>query len=370
MKIDSIEIFAIQLPLVRPFIVAYDAFHDLPSIIVKITTDTGLVGYGEGMPDPHVTGETFDSTYNMLVKDLAPQLIGENPFNLERIHAVMSSVVYHATTAKAAIDIACYDLMGKATGQPVYNLLGGKYHDSLAVPFVISILEPDEMARQAAQAIKDGYTSIKIKVGGDPSVDVKRIRAVRKAIGEDVQLRVDANQGWRNVSTTLRVLKEVEDCRMEWIEQPVMADDLIGLAEVRQKTIIPVMVDEGLHGDKDMREVIVRQAADLINIKLMKCGGLYPALKLVAQAEMAGMDCQVGSMVESSIATAAGAHLSIAKKAIFSNEMVGPLMFSREVGSLTYEKNKLMLGGRPGLGVDVDEEKLRELTVFSAWIKK
>lgn len=366
MKIVAIEVFATELPLVRPFIVAYDAFHKLPSIIVKMTTDTGLVGYGEGMPDPHVTGETFSSTYEMLVKDIAPLVLGANPFDIEKVHRIMGQAVYCAPSAKAAIDIACYDLMGKAAGQPVYNLLGGKAHDFLTVPYVVSILPPEEMARQAAQALQDGYSSIKIKVGGDPAVDVKRIRAVREAIGPDVQLRVDANQGWRNVATTMRVLKQVEDCQLDWIEQPVLADDLIGLAEVRQKTFIPVMVDEGLHGDKEMREVIVRQAADLINIKLMKCGGLYPALKLVAQAEMAGMGCQVGSMVESAVATAAGAHLSLAKGMIVSNEMVGPLMFSRDFGQLRYEQDRLLLADRPGLGVEVDEAVVRELSVFAA----
>ncbi|KQL46051.1 mandelate racemase [Brevibacillus choshinensis] len=369
MKIISIEVFAAQLPLLRPFIVAYDVYHELPSIIVKITTDTGITGYGEGMPDSHVTGETFSSTYEMLVKDIGPLLIGENPFDIEKIHRIMSSAVYHAPTAKAAIDIACYDAMGKATSQPVYNLLGGKSHETLTVPYVVSILAPEEMARQAAQAVQDGYTSIKIKVGDNPLVDVKRIQAVREAIGADIQLRVDANQGWCDAATAMRVLKQVEDCQMEWIEQPVLADDLIGLAQVRQKTFIPVMVDEGLHGDKEMREIIDRQAADFINIKLMKCGGLYPACKLVAQAEMAGMRCQVGSMVESSVATAAGAHLSIAKEMIFSNEMVGPLMFSQDFGKLNYQKNELILSDRPGLGVEVDEEVVRRFSVHSAVIE-
>lgn len=369
MKITSIEIFGTNLPLHRPFIVSYDSYYELPSIIVKVTTDTGIVGYGEGMPDSHVTGETFASSYIMLEKDLAPALIGENPFQLERIHEKMNALVHHATTAKTAIDLACYDIMGKATGQPVYNLLGGRYHDALDVPCIISILAPDEMARQAAEAIKEGYTNVKIKVGDNPVVDVQRIRAVREAIGPDIPLRVDANQGWRNAATTMRVLQQVEDCQIGWIEQPVLAADIIGLAEVRQKTTIPVMIDEGLHGDKEMREVIMRQAADLINIKLMKCGGIFPALKLVAQAEMAGIGCQVGSMVESAIATAAGAHLCIAKKAIFSNEMVGPLMFSRDFGTLVFEQNRLKLTERPGLGVDVDENVVRELAVCSALIQ-
>ncbi len=365
MKITSVSISGIKLPLIRPFIVSYTTYYDMPTIIVKIETDTGLVGYGEATPDEHVTGETWESTYAVLHKKLAPAVLGADPFQIERIHEQMNAAIYGAPSAKAAIDIACYDLMGKASGQPVYNLLGGKYHDSLDVPFVISILAPDEMARQAAEAVEAGYKTIKVKVGTNAALDVERIRAVRQAIGKDVLMRVDANQGWKSRATSMFVLKQVEDCQMDWIEQPVLADDITALAEIRRQTHIPVMVDEGVHGDREMREVIVKQAADKLNIKLMKCGGLYPALKLVAQAEMAGIECMVGSMVESAVATAAGAHLSTAKRNIIANEMVGPLMFSRDVARMDYRNSQLHLDEKPGLGLEVDETVIHELAAMA-----
>ncbi|NRQ55020.1 mandelate racemase/muconate lactonizing enzyme family protein [Brevibacillus sp. HD1.4A] len=363
MKITSVHIHAITLPLVRPFIVAYASYNEMPSIIVKVETDQGLVGYGESVPDQHVTGETWESTYAMLVHSLAPAIIGENPFALERIHHLLDQCVYKAPAAKAAIDLACYDLMGKATGQPVYQLLGGKYHSVLTLPYVLSILQPETMAAEAKQAVADGFDSIKIKVGSDLATDIERIRAVREAVGPDIRLRVDANQGWENRTNTLTALKQVEDCRIDWMEQPVVAHDLDALADIRRQTSIPIMVDEGVLGASEMREVIAKKAADKVNIKLMKCGGIYPAAKLVHQAEMAGMECQIGSMPESSIGSAAGAHLSIAKKNIVSNELAGPFIFAKDVANLTCQGNQILLSDKPGFGVELDEAVLTQLTV-------
>ncbi|WP_144509656.1 mandelate racemase/muconate lactonizing enzyme family protein [Bacillus sp. FJAT-22090] len=369
MNIKSIEVFAIRLPFIDPFIISYHTYNDMPSIIVKVETDTGIIGYGEGTPDEHVTGETWESTYAVLTKTLAPALIGDNPFQIEKIHDKMNKVVLGVPTAKAAIDIACYDIMGKATNQPIYNLLGGQYHDMLEVPKVISILSPEEMATQAKTAISEGYKSLKLKVGTDKELDFKRICAVRAAVGSDVPIKVDANQGWVNSYNTLYVLERIKACNVELIEQPVVANDIDALLEVKQKTTIPIMIDEGLHGSKELKEVIVKRAADKINIKLMKCGGLYPATQLVHQAELGGIDCQIGSMVESAVASAAGLHLSLAKKSIHSNELVGPLMFSKDIATLRYELPYVYLSEAPGLGIEVDEQALTELTTESMLIQ-
>jgi L-alanine-DL-glutamate epimerase-like enolase superfamily enzyme len=368
MKIKSIEIFGISLPLVHPFIIAYDTYYEIPSIIVRMETDDGFVGYGEAVPDEHVTGETYQSTIEVLKSHLAPVLLGENPFQIERIHEKMNAKIYGVPSAKAALDIACYDLMGKISGQPVYRLLGGPYHETVKVPVVLSIQEPERMAEEAKLAAEKGYSSIKIKIGHDVDMDIERVKAVRAAVGPAVQLRVDVNQGWKNVTTSLYALKRLEECGIDWIEQPILADDIDGLAEIRQKTTIPVMIDEGLHGSKELRQVIEKKAADLINIKLMKCGGLFPAVKLIYQAEMAGIRTQIGSMVESSVATAAGAHLALAKKNVLSNEMVGPFMFSRDIGNLKYDGERILLGSEPGLGIDVDQTILKSLQKVSFYI--
>lgn len=365
MKIKSIEIFAIRLPLITPFIISYTTYEDMPSIIVKIETECGIIGYGEGTPDEHVTGETWESTFTILSKTLAPSLINHDPFQIEKMHEKMNKTVIGVPTAKAAIDIACYDIMGKATKQPVYNLLGGQFHDKLEIPKVISILTPEEMAQEATIAKVEGYKTIKLKVGTNKEQDIKRICAVRSAVGKGYPLKVDANQGWINSSDTMYVLERIQHCEIDWIEQPVVANDIDALQEVRQKTSIPVMIDEGIHGPNELKEVILKRAADKINIKIMKCGGLYPASQLVHQAELGGLVCQIGSMVESSVASAAGLHLALAKKSIQSNELVGPLMFSKDIATIKYDIPYVHLSDEPGLGIHINEQNLTEITVRS-----
>jgi L-alanine-DL-glutamate epimerase-like enolase superfamily enzyme len=362
MKIIAVGIYKIHLPLKDPFIISYDTYTSMPSIIVRMETDQGLVGSGEGVADEHVTGETQASTYQVLKGILIPAILGQNPFNIEKIHDVMNRKIYGSTTAKAAIDIACFDIIGKVVNQPVYNLLGGKYHEKFPLAHVLSILEPEEMAIEAARAVEEGYRLLKMKVGTDKWKDIERIKAVREKVGKDIIIRVDANQGWVNSADTIFVLNRIQECEIDWVEQPVLADDIDSLLEVKQKTNIPVMVDEGLKGNREMREIIIKRAADKINIKLMKCGGIYPATKLVHQAEMAGIGCQIGSMVESSIGSAAGFHVAFSKKNITSVELTGPLKFGKDVGNLAYEVPYIRLNNRPGLGIDVDENVLRELT--------
>ena len=365
MKITKIEIYAIRLPLYDPFVISYASYDDMPSVIVKMTTDTGHIGYGEGVADDHVTGESWESLFAVLKNTLAPKLIGENPKNMERIHEIMDSAIYGVPTAKAALDIACYDAVGKSLGVPVYDLLGGRYHEEFPITHVLSIGTPEKMADEAEAKVAAGYRSMKMKVGTEVMADVKRIEAVRARVGEDIAIRVDVNQGWKNSANTLQGLGKLAHCSLDWIEQPVLADDFDGMVEIKSKTSVPVMIDEGLRGVRDMREIIAKRAADKVNIKLMKCGGIYPATKLAHMAEMAGIECQVGSMVESSIASSAGFHVSFSKKVITSVELTGPLKFSKDVGNLHYDVPFIRLNNRPGLGIDVDEQVLQELTVFS-----
>ena len=367
MKIKQLEIFAIDLPLIEPFIVSYDTYPSMPSIIVKLTTECGLVGWGESVPDDHVTGETLEGTYAVLKHRLAPKLIGQNPMEFEKIHELMDRLVKNAPAAKAAIDIACFDVTGKKLGVPVYQLIGGRYHDKFPITHVLSIGEPEKMAAQAAEKIAQGYRSFKMKVGRDVASDVARIQAVRARVGEDIAIRVDVNQGWKNSGNTLQALSQLQSARLDWLEQPVVADDIDAMVEIKSKTTVPVMIDEGLCGVRDMREIIAKRAADKVNIKLMKCGGIYRAMQLAAMAEMAGMECQIGSMLESSIGSAAGFHVAFSKKVITSVELTGPLKFSKDIGNLkaSYHIPFIELGTGAGLGVEIDEAILAELTQYS-----
>ncbi|WP_431028816.1 mandelate racemase/muconate lactonizing enzyme family protein [Lysinibacillus sp. LZ02] len=371
MNIKQLEIFAIDLPLIEPFIVSYDTYPSMPSIIVKLTTECGLVGWGEAVPDDHVTGETFEGTYAVLKHRLAPQLIGENPMNFERIHELMDSLVKNAPAAKAAIDIACFDVTGKKLGVPVYQLIGGRYHENFPITHVLSIGEPEKMAMQAAEKVAEGYRSFKMKVGRDVASDVARIKAVRERVGETIAIRVDVNQGWRNSGNTLQALAQLEEVGLDWLEQPVVADDIDAMVEIKSKTAVPVMIDEGICNFRDMREIIAKRAADKVNIKLMKCGGIYRANQLAAMAEMAGMECQIGSMLESSIGSSAGFHVAFSKKVMTSVELTGPLKFSKDIGNLraSYKIPFIELGTGVGLGVEIDESMLAELTQYSDVIR-
>ncbi|QUG42758.1 dipeptide epimerase [Psychrobacillus sp. INOP01] len=363
MKIISIQVNAIHLPFKNPFTIAYETYKVMPSLILKMETDDGLVGYGEAVPDQHVTGETWESTLSNIKNYLAPVVLGENPFNIEKIHDKMNAVLHYAPTAKAAIDIACYDLMGKVAKQPIFNLLGGAYYQSLSITHVIGMGTNEEMIKEAKSAIDQGYSELKIKVGNTPREDVQLVAEIRKAVGPKIKLRLDANQGWKQTTTALQALKELEKYYIDWMEQPIIAANRVGLAELHQRTSIPIMADESIHGAEQLRELISLNAIDLINIKLMKCGGIYPAQQLVHQAQMAGISCIIGSMIESSISTAAGAHLALSKKNVVANELGSPLIFSKDIAPMMYKKNKLFVPQQPGLGIQVNEELLKRLSI-------
>ena len=362
MKIKQVEVFGLEIDLKVPFIISYDRYDVMPTILTRIETESGYVGWGEAVPDQHVTGETWDSTIEVIYHELASLVIGELPFNINLIHKKMNEEMKDVPGAKAAIDLALYDLMGKISKQPVYRLIGGKSHQKLDIPQVISILSPEEMTKEAKEYAEQEFKHIEIKVGTDPDTDIKRIQMVRQALSDHVRLRVDANQGW-TVNEAIYVIRQTKDCQVDWYEQPTKAGDHEAMAEVRRATFANIVADESVHQMSDLIELMKVRGADYINIKLMKTGGIYPALKLANLAEEQSIPCQVGSMVETAIGTMAGAHLSISQQIIHSNEMVGPLMFKEDVARMEYRDRTLVVHDRPGYGIDVDEEMVRTKAV-------
>ncbi|MEW9676314.1 dipeptide epimerase [Lentibacillus sp. L22] len=362
MKIKKVEIFGLTMNLIKPFIISYNHFDDMPVILVRMETEDGYFGWGESVPDPYVTGETWESTLEIINHELAPLVIDDSPFNLNLIHQKMNERIFHVPAAKAAIDLALYDLVGNILSQPVYRLIGGKTHSHLDIPNVISILPPKKMAKEAAELLKKGIRHVKIKVGTDVETDIERIRQVSQVLPKKVKLRVDANQGW-TVTEAVYVIEQTRDCRVEWYEQPTKAGDHKAMAEVRNATHVQIMADESIHDISDLIELNKYRGADFINIKLMKTGGIYPALKLASLAESLGLFCQVGSMVETAVGTMAGAHLSLSQYIIRSNEMVGPLMFKDDVGETEYRDSRIIVSDRSGFGLNVNEEFVRNKAV-------
>ncbi|PPA71052.1 mandelate racemase/muconate lactonizing enzyme family protein [Jeotgalibacillus proteolyticus] len=363
MKITEASIWGIHLPLKEPFVVSYATFPYMPSIILELKTDNGLSGFGEAVPDEHVTGESFEGAYELLKHILIPEVLGESPFNIEHIHQKMNEKLIQNPSIKAAVDIACYDLMGKASGLPIYDLIGGRAHERLTYPKVISIGTPEKMAAQCTRALEEGYKDLKIKLSGDVQADVDRLHAIRKAAGKGVPIRVDVNQGWKTADQAKRALSQFDTLDLDWVEQPLAPHEFEAMNELRSHSSIPLMLDESVVSETDLNRAIVSRAADKINIKLMKCGGIYPAIHMAKTAEAAGLTCQIGSMVESSIGSAAGYHAAMARKNITSTELTGPLLFSCDIGNLNYQIPEAVLNDQPGLGINIDRVALDELSV-------
>lgn len=369
MIISSVEIIPVRLPLREPFVVSYATYADTLSVLVRIRTADGAEGWGEATPDPNVTGETWGGVAETIRQHLAPALLGRDARHREAALMVLDARVEDAPSAKAALDIALHDLVSRAMGVPLWQLLGGKARDALQISRVISIGAPAAMASAALQHVAAGFRAVKVKVGDSerPMLDVQRVAAVREAIGPEMVIKIDVNQGWKSPGVAIAAIRAMAPSRPAYIEQPVLWWDMEGLAEVRCQTGAMIMIDEGCHSPRDMLRAISLRAADLVNVKLMKTGGIINALKLNAIAEAGGIGAQVGTMVESSIASAAGLHTAIAMSNVRTVEMGGPLMLAEDIGEAKnwYQNDMVTVPETPGLGIEVDETRVRRFS--EAW---
>lgn len=369
MKIVGAELRRIHLPLREPFKIAYNTWTSMPSLILRLETDTALVGWGESVPDEGVTGETIEGVYATLAERLLPELIGQDALAIEEFHERAGKVINGGYAAKAAIDIALFDLKGQSCNQPLYQLLGGDTN-VVTAPAVLGMSAPESLKERLLEYLAAGYTHYKLKLGGSYGEDCRRVAMAREILGEGATIKVDANQGWDTWDKALQVIKGIEPYNIELVEQPVRHWDFAGLQRVRQNSPIPIMVDEGVCDARDLLRLILAGGIDWVNIKLMKCGGILPATKMAALAEAAGIKVQVGSMLESSIGSLAGAHLHRAYSCIKSSEMVGPRWFSQDIGDFRYQGCRVVFSDRPGLGVKIDEDMLKRLTVSGVRIEQ
>ncbi|NLL35957.1 MAG: dipeptide epimerase [Fretibacterium sp.] len=353
MKITRYRLGTLAIPLKKPFKTALRSTSVVTTNIFELGTDEGLVGYGEAPPTAAITGDTDGSIVCTLATRIAPALLGREVADLQdSLSAVAQSAVGNHS-AKAAADIALHDLWGKAYGQPLYRLWGGSPR-TFETDYTISLNPLDEMARDAAEAVQEGYSALKIKVGVDFRLDMQRMAAVRSAVGSDVLLRVDANQGW-TAKEAVRTIRRMEDegLDVELVEQPVPAHDLEGLKLVTDSVSTLILADESLCSARDAQRLIALRAADLLNIKLMKSGGLAEALRICAAAEAAGMECMIGAMMESKISVSAAAHLALARRVITRFDLDPPILCAHDPveGGVSYDGAVLSLNDAPGLGI-------------------
>ena len=354
MKITDLRMGRISVPLRVPFKTALRRVDSVEDTVIELVTDEGISGFGEAPPTAVITGDTRGAIEGAITEVLRPLLIGRDPLAREENCALVQKALVHNGSAKAACDMALWDLHGKALGQPVYRMLGGSVR-TIETDLTISVNPPEEMARDARDAVERGYDTLKIKVGIDPSLDVARLSAVRDAVGPEIRLRIDANQAWRP-REAVHILNEMQakGLGLELVEQPVPAQDLDGLAYVTQNSDVPVLADESVFSPADAMTILQRHAADLINIKLMKCGGFTNALRIASACEIYGVECMLGCMLEAKISVNAAVHLACARSGIITRiDLDGPALCSEDpiLGGAVFEGKRITVSDAPGLGI-------------------
>ncbi|MEK4426277.1 dipeptide epimerase [Solibacillus sp. FSL K6-1523] len=352
MKITKVKVGFVEAPLITPFKTALRTVHTIKNVAVNIYTDDGQVGVGEAAPTAVITGETIASITHAIEHVIAPVIIGMDIKEISLILDRMEQSLYKNTSAKAAVDMALYDLWAKKQRAPLYQLLGG-YRHQLTTDITISVNDSEEMVRDSLHAVQRGFSILKVKVGKDARTDVDRVVAIRNAVGPNVVLRVDANQGW-TPKEAVRIIGQLEDkgVNIELVEQPVHYSDLSGMHYVTNHTQTSILADESVFSPKEALTLIHMGAADLINIKLMKTGGIFQAQKLCNIAEASGIECMIGCMLETKISVSAAAHFAAANKNITMVDLDGPSLCVEDPidGGPIFEGEKIQMTDEPGLG--------------------
>jgi len=354
MKITDIQFGMLRVPLKTAFKTALRTVDTVEDIVVIVRTDTGHVGYGEAPATAVITGDTHGSIIEAIARFIKPRLIGQEIANLNHITHLIQTALERNTSAKAAVEIAVYDLFGQLYGAPLYKILGGG-DPVITTDITISVDYIDKMVADSINAVERGFESLKIKVGKDIGLDIERVKAIYSAVEGRALLRLDANQGW-TAKQAVFAMHNLEDAGvvLELLEQPVKAQDIDGLKYVTDRVHTPVMADESVFGPTEVIDLIKMRAADIINIKLMKTGGISNAIKVADIASLYGIPCMIGCMLESSISVAAAVHLAVAKSgAITKVDLDGPSLslFNPVNGGVIFNESEISITDAPGLGI-------------------
>lgn len=305
--IKNFQTAVIDEPLKRPFITHLHKVTAIHAVQVKLTLANGFTGTGAATPNEKVTGDTMSSLKETMDSVIGPQLVGKSLNHLEELMATLANVIRYNEPAKAAFDMAVYDLLSQITKLPFPALFGGA-KDTMQTDYTISIGSQEQMVTEARELVAAGFTALKIKIGNNPvAEDVATVAEIARTVGPKIALRLDVNQGW-NYEQARRVLTMLEERNLNiaFVEQPLAADQIAEMARLRMQTTIPIMLDESVFLPADALRVIRADAADYVNIKLMKCGGLFQAAKINDLCATAGIGCMVGCMIESQVGLAAG----------------------------------------------------------------
>jgi L-alanine-DL-glutamate epimerase-like enolase superfamily enzyme len=359
-RIRDVEIVPYSLEQKVVFHIALPSVPTSEGLFVRLRTEDGVVGWGEASPYSPVTSETPQSDMAM-ASSMAALIRNRDAFSIAKTVADMDALSPFNTSMKAAFEMALWDICGKTAGLPVCCLLG-KFRESFETDKTVFIDTPEAMADTAREYVREGFRVIKIKVGESPEKDVERLRAVREAVGSDIAIRIDANQGW-SPSEAVRSLHAIEKYEIQDCEQPTPYWDWRGLKYVRDHSPIPVMADESIHSAHDAIEAARLQACDMINIKLMKSGGILNATQIAHVAAAAGMTCMLGCMAETSPGLTAAAHVVASQSSIVYADLDSSLFVVSNpiAGGMRIEKGTVYLPPEPGLGLDVDPLFVKKL---------
>ena len=358
MKINAIE----TTPVCVPRLLAYGAVPRTalgPAAvseygIVQVHTDRGITGLGE-------LSSVFARRGPLLCRDvderLAPALIGCDPLAITGALRAMEGQLPDGHFAIAGVEMALWDIAGKALGVPVYTLLGGKMRDRIPLSYSVPHGEPEQMAEFALARAGEGFRTVKVKTGQGPKRDVEAVRQVREAVGDAHRVRVDANMAMSSAKEAIRFVEGIMPFDPELLEQPMPARDLHAMAEIRRSVALPIMADESVGAPRDAMEVIRREAADVLNVYVIESGGIQNAARIFTLAEQAGLGCMIGSMPELGIGTAAQIHLGIAMPNLdFDSDTCGSLYQEEDLLAtpLRFERGFAYAPEGPGLGVELD----------------
>ncbi|WP_462409646.1 mandelate racemase/muconate lactonizing enzyme family protein [Neobacillus sp. Marseille-QA0830] len=355
MKIERVETYRVAVPLTKPFKTALRTVTTAVSVYVKITCDNGIAGWGEAPPTVVITGDSILSIESAIHDVMKPFLLAKSLLNYEFIFQGLKTILVGNPSAKAAVDMALYDCLAQYCKLPLYQFLGG-HKNEVETDFTVSVNGPEEMGEDAVRYVQNGFNTLKVKVGKDDiGKDLDRIKEIRNRVGYDIKLRLDANQGW-TPKDAIRAIRKLEDSglEIELVEQPVKAADIEGLKQVTDNVETLIMADESVFTPKQAFQVLTTRSADLINIKLMKAGGIYQAQIINALAETCGVECMVGSMIETKIGLTAAAHFAASKQNITRYDFDAPLMLAKENvdGGIQYNGRHITLPEAPGLGIN------------------
>jgi L-alanine-DL-glutamate epimerase-like enolase superfamily enzyme len=358
MQITTIDLFQADIPLKDPFRIAVMEMRAAANVFVRISTDEGLVGWGEASPFWKLCGET--QAIDMAAGVTLAQIIkGKNPLEIEDRMGEIDGFLKNNSQIRAAFDIALHDILAKAANMPLYRLLGGSGRP-MRTCLTIAIGEPDTMARKASQAVGLGFGIVKIKLGTSLKEDIERVREIREAVGKDATIRIDANQGW-DVPTALAVLNRVHELDVEYCEQPVQHWNLAALKNIHDRSPVPIVADEAVFDHHDAFKVLSEDAADYVNLKLSKSGGIRCGQRVASVVDAAGKFCMIGCMMESRLGLTAAAHLASSMNhfRFFDLDSAHLLAADPIVGGMRYEKDLVVLDDRPVLGAEIDADYLK-----------